>query len=306
MIVTHAIGTTHPRWTKFNEDNALLHNVQTVKMYDEYKAYTHTEATAYLVSVNLGKPEEDMTIGTVQKVVIPTTDEDVTKGIFVSRMDAPAVVDGKAYYGVTKQGYDPTTGDKVYPEYSASTLVFDYPSLANPKMITSAVATGSTYGYRIPVSHIDEKNDLYQMASEPAKLLRIKGGDYDDSYVFDLATALGMAEVGARGWFYAGNGIGYVPFYDGAKGSSSEAAAWGIARVDIYNKSAVKLNLPDKLYLFQYQFAKVVDGKVFMAITPVGGEGNIYIFDSLNATADGFVKGASIKAGAEASFVGVF
>ena len=71
-------------------------------------------------------------------------------------------------------------------------------------------------------------------------------------------------------------------------------------------KSVIKMNVPDKLYLFQYQYAKVLDGKVYMALCPVGGEGNIYIFDSSKADANGFEVGSKLKTGAGASYIGVF
>ena len=109
-----------------------------------------------------------------------------------------------------------------------------------------------------------------------------------------------------RGQNGCGNGIGYATYYDTELGSSESAAAWGVLRVDIYNKTAIKMNTPNNLYLNQYQYAKVVDGKVYMALCPVGGEGNVYIFDSAVASADGFTVGATLKTGAGASYIGIF
>lgn len=188
-------------------------------------------------------------------------------------------------------------------QFPATSLVVDYPSLDNPKVIESSVAFGSTYGYRIPVAHQDSKGDVYQLCK--THMLKISNGEYDNSYNFDLSKAIGF-NIGALGWFYAGNGIGYATYYDAEKGDSKEAAAWGVVRVDVYNKTAIKMNVPTGLYLFQHQYAKVINGKVYMALCPVGGEGNVYIFDSAKADANGFELGAKLKTGAGASYIGIF
>ena len=158
----------------------------------------------------------------------------------------------KAYYGVAKRGYDPNTDENIRTdEYKATTLVVDYPSLKNPVLLESEVAKGSTYGYRAPVYHVDEKGDIYHLTSNPAKLVRIKNGNYDDTYQLDLSTSLGMTQVGANGWYYVGNGIAYAPYYDASVGSGSDKTTpWGVTRIDLYNKTAVKLNVPSNLWMW--------------------------------------------------------
>lgn len=312
--VTQKVGTEYPRWTKINDATALIHNVKTENVYnfgngaDTVAAYDYTSAKASLVDVDLS----NLSLGADITFEIPTNQEDKDNKFYISRIDAPAISGGKAYYGVTKSKRDPENPTESLSSskftYKSTSLVVDYPSLKNPKIITSEVGVGANYGYRIPVAHTDENGDIYQMTSINSKMLKISSGEYDNTYDFDLATALGMTTegVGARGWFYAGNGIGYVPFYDISKGSNDEAKAWGIARVDLKNQTAIKMNVIGDLYLFQYQYAKVVDGKVYMALAPVGTDGNIYIFDSSIATADGFEIGAKLKSGAGISYIGVF
>ena len=173
-------------------------------------------------------------------------------------------------------------------------------------MITSSVAKGSTQGYRTPVMHVDSKNDIYQITAAPSHILKITNGDYDNAYDFDLSAALSM-NAGALGWFYVGDGIGYVPFYDIDRGSGSDVAAWGVARIDVYNKTAVKLNLPENLWLYQYQNGVVEDGIFYMAIAPLGGEGNIYMFDVTSDSPDAFTLGARIKTiDTSSAYLGVF
>lgn len=305
--VQYAIGTTNPRWTKVDDETALLHNVITEHKYNDVAGvdYKYTAATAYLVSIDL---ENKMSMGAVERFEIPRTAEDSAKNLHVWRIDAPVVKNGKAFYGVAKRKYDAATGKNVNLEYASMSIVVDYPSLTNPKVITSTVAKGSTYGYRTPVAHADEKGDIYQIAGSPAHILKIKDNDYDNSFVFNLSEKLGLGiQVASNGWFYVGNGIGYVPYYDIAKGNSAAAAAWGVARVDLYNGTAIKMNVPGALWLQQYQYSvKGNDGKFYMALAPVGAEGYVYMFDPVSTSPDGFTIGAKLQGAAGQFYIGIF
>jgi hypothetical protein len=305
--VQYAIGTTHPRWTKVDDDAALLHNVITEHKYIDAAGtnYSYTAATAYLVSIDL---ENRMAMGAVERFEIPRTTEDSAKNLHVWRIDAPVVKNGKAFYGVAKRKYDATTGKNVNLPYDAMSIVVDYPSLTNPKVITSSVAKGSTYGYRTPVAHADEKGDIYQIAGSPSYILKIKNNDYDNSFVFNLSEKLGLGiQVASNGWFYVGNGIGYVPYYDTAKGNSAAAASWGVARVDVYNGTAIRMNIPGALWLQQYQYSvEGNDGKFYMALAPVGTDGHIYMFDPASTSPDGFTTGATLKGAAGQFYIGIF
>ncbi|MDD3489400.1 MAG: hypothetical protein PHR62_05905 [Paludibacter sp.] len=305
--VQYAIGTTNPRWTKVDDETALLHNVITEHKYNDVAGidYKYTAATAYLVSIDL---ENKMSMGAVERFEIPRTAEDSAKNLHVWRIDAPVVKNGKAFYGVAKRKYDAATGKNVNLEYASMSIMVDYPSLTNPKVITSTVAKGSTYGYRTPVAHADEKGDIYQIAGSPSYILKIKDNDYDNSFVFNLSEKLGLGiQVASNGWFYVGNGIGYVPYYDIAKGNSAAAAAWGVARVDLYNGTAIKMNVPGALWLQQYQYSvKGNDGKFYMALAPVGAEGYVYMFDPASTSPDGFTTGAKLQGAAGQFYIGIF
>lgn len=305
--VQYAVGTANPRWTKVNDDIALLNNIVTENKYSDAAGteYTYTAATANLVSIDL---KNNMAMGAVERFEVPRNSEDTEKNLHVWRIDAPVVHNGKAFYGVAKRKYNPSTGTNSTVEYASMSIMVDYPSLTNPKVITSTIAKGSTYGYRTPVAHTDEKGDIYQIAGSPSYILRIRNNDYDNSFVFNLSEKLGLGiQVASNGWFYTGNGIGYVPYYDIAKGNSATAAAWGIARIDLYKGSAVKMNIPGALWLQQYQYSvKGNDGKFYMALAPVGGEGYIYMFDPASTSTDGFTTGAKLQAAAGQFFIGVF
>lgn len=303
-----AVGTAYPRWTKVNEEHALLHNITTENMYDKNNVYTHTTSKANLVSVEL----DDLLMESVESFTLPTTDEDIANNNYVFRIDAPIVSSGKAFYGMAKRHYDPETDKTSTPAYTnVETLVVDYPSLKNPKLISTNVdgAKGSTNGYRTPVGHKDEVGDIYQIISVPDNtydtyILRIKDGVYDESYSFNLSELLGE-NTSSNGWFYVGDGIGYVPYANTDEGELADPV-WSVARVDVYNNTAVKLALPKNLWLQQYQYSVAHEGKFYMAIAPRGGEGYIYIFDPTSAAPDAFTKGAKIQTGADAYYIGIF
>ena len=105
-----------------------------------------------------------------------------------------------------------------------------------------------------------------------------------------------------------GNGIGYIPFYDADQGIGSDAAAWGVARIDLYNNSVVRLNLPNNLWLQQYQSGVLGnDGLFYMALAPLGGSGYIYMFDPASTSANGFTLGAAIETlDSSSAYLGVF
>ncbi|PRY96361.1 hypothetical protein BY457_1158 [Marinilabilia salmonicolor] len=307
--VQYAIGTAYPRWTKVNDDYALLHNVTTERIYDETSGdYLKTVATAQLVSVNL----DDLTFRSIQEFEIPVNEEDEARGAYVFRIDAPVVVGDRVYYGMAKRTYNPDTDTQEQVDYnSVETLVVDYPSLNNPRLIstTTGGAKGATNGYRTSVAYQDEQGDVYQIVTVPdnsydTHILKITDGAYDEDYSFNLSELLGKNTI-SNGWFYVGNGIGYVPFAQSDLGGTSDAV-WSVARVDLYNGTAVELDVPDNLWLQQYQNSILVDDKFCMALGPKGGEGHIYMFDVNSAEPDGFTVGTTLEAGADSYYIGIY
>jgi hypothetical protein len=307
--VQYAIGTAYPRWTKVNDEYALLHNVTTERIYDETSGdYLKTVATAQLVSVNL----DDLTFRSIQEFEIPVNEEDEARGAYVFRIDAPVVVGDRVYYGMAKRTYNPDTDTQEQVGYnSVETLVVDYPSLNNPRLIstTTGGAKGATNGYRTSVAYQDEQGDVYQIVTVPdnsydTHILKITDGAYDEDYSFNLSELLGKNTI-SNGWFYVGNGIGYVPFAQSDLGGTSDAV-WSVARVDLYNGTAVELDVPDNLWLQQYQNSILVEDKFCMALGPKGGEGHIYMFDVNSAEPDGFTVGTTLEAGADSYYIGIY
>ncbi|MFV0530058.1 MAG: hypothetical protein ACK5MD_01290 [Flavobacteriales bacterium] len=303
--VQAVMGTANPRWTKINSQYAVLQAVAPENLYQDASqtVYQRTKSTIRLALVDLNT----MTVIQNSMFEYPYDLTEATEGIYVSRIDAPVEANGKLYYGVMKRKYDPLTasnGTVVYDK--VETLVVDYPSLENPSIITNTNAAGSSNGYRTPVAHKDENSDTYQLVtSGDATILKISNGAYDTSYSFNISSLLPFNAEANTGWFYVGNGIGYVPVLNTDNGNSA-SSNWHLIRVDVYNKTAVQMNIPFNMWLRMYQWASVIDGKLFMALTPLGGDGNIYIFDPANDSANGYSVGASLQTGADAFYLGIF
>lgn len=301
--VSVAMGTANPRWTKINDDYALLHNVVSTNYYTDVANTIFKErlTKAILTVVDLS----DVSIVENTEFNIPLSPAMIAANYFVSRIDAPIVQNGKAYYGVALSKYDPITNTSAANYINTVTLVVDFPSLANPKIIETTLAKGATNGYRTPNAHIDEAGDIYVISDDGSQstFLKIKDGVYQN-YTFDFSAAIGR-ETSTQGWFYAGGGIAYVPYLKADLGAKS-SANWGVARVDLYNKTVVDLEVPASLWLQQYQYSVVKDGKFYMALSPVGGAGHIYIFDVKSASTKGYTLGASITSGADAYYIGIF
>lgn len=298
--VQAAIGTANPRWTKIDDNNAMLHHVVLNHSYSPDSTYLSSTATIKLAVVNLSS----MSLGTVRSFDVPMDSD----GGFIFRIDAPVLQNGKLIYGCGKQKMNTTTNATAsHLGTDVLSLVVDFPSLTNEQIIRTANGgvKGNTNGYRTPVAHKVENGDIYQVStSRGLHFLKLVDGQYDASYSFKLDDILGHA-CQTNGWFYVGNGIGYVPVLNADAGGAA-TANWDIVRVDLNAQTAVKMDLGQSFWLQQYQWASVIDGKLFMALTPLGGEGRIYIFDPANATAQGFTKGAKLQTGTDAYYLGIF
>src|SRR5690606_36584601 len=210
------MGTTNPRWTKIDDNYAMLQHVTREHLYDDPNAtspvYLRTSTTVILALVNLNT----MTVVENTSFEFPWNETEASKGIHVSRIDAPVVSNGKLYYGVAKSIYDPiaaANGTMVYED--VETLVVDYPTLQNPTTLRTNVGgvAGASNGYRTPGANKDENGDTYQLVtSGGASIVKISNGAYDTTYgKFDIKSLLGFNAEANTGWFYVGNGIGYIP-----------------------------------------------------------------------------------------------
>ncbi|MBB1150324.1 DUF4374 domain-containing protein [Myroides sp. NP-2] len=311
------IGTSRGRFTKINEKLGSIHHAEAKAQYanaDGSGDYLGHKITASIALIDL--ENWSFLPGSQKEIDVKLDAELVKKGYFINRIDAPVLVQDKLYYGTRIALFDETTG-KTKPVDLTFTLVVDKNNLSNAKIISTNHVIGSTNGYRTPAAYVNERQEVLQMVngSDKTYIARIVQGQYDHRTVFDLGQALGGKKVSSNGWFYVGNGIGYVPYekMDEAEiemgvdkdGKPTTTHEWGLARVDLNNNTAIDLEVPQNLWLTQYQTAAVRDGKFYIALAPVSGQGNIYIY-TISSTSPKGEKGAVITSGVDQYYIGVY
>ena len=109
----------------------------------------------------------------------------------------------------------------------------------------------------------------------------------------------------SKGWFYVGNGVGYVPYLRKNLGTA-DSNNWALARVDLYNHTALQLNLPGNLNFNNCRQAVAKDGKLYLPIALPGQPGNIYVFDATNPSPVGFIAGANLEAVSGGTYIGIY
>ncbi|MEM9648169.1 MAG: hypothetical protein AAF969_06795 [Bacteroidota bacterium] len=191
---------------------------------------------------------------------------------------------------------------------SLITVKYDYPSLTNPEILASTASAGMTAGYRTNGSFATENGDIYQynmtsslwyghdeVADKPSVFVRIKDGDYDDSYVLDVSAEFTEPVAIWNAW-YAGNGIAYANVVRVA-----DVPEWGdlvqntgtLVEINLETKTVTELNLPKATYRDIFSLNCIEDGKFYIPVSITGGEANIYEI-TIGGGADGFQKGASL------------
>lgn len=298
---------TSPRWAKlFDGDKtgiAVNVTAPTVVTNDD-GSYAHTRGTATVLALDL----QQALISGYKQYQLPLTSTEEAQGHHIFRLDAPVLnkAGNKLIIGTWMRKTNTETGanESGFTRLGSKSLVVDYPSLENPTIITSTVGDGDTSGYRSFNAFVANDGNIYQATqrgSNGSHILKInQNNQYDNSYVFSLDAALGVTGSYVDSWRYAGDGIAYVMYsHAGAENQGF------VARVDLNTKSAVQVNLPYQagLDFGQYQ-GFVVDGdEVYIAVTPVGIDGNIYI---LNSKTGAVTKGAKLKNKTGNHYIGVY
>ncbi len=303
QVATANYVTTSPRWLKAAEGVgvAVRAAAKDVKFTGTAPNFVYQERTAdvNVITLDLNDPK----ISATGSFELRLTDEEIGQGYYVSRIDVPVInkAGNKVFIGAAVSKHNTTSftiGDTGLPTFAADskgakswakTLVLDYPSLKNPKIITSNKTRANTNGYRSTQQYVGTDGHVYQSTSGEAagtggsKILRINSAtnDYDNDYVFSLDEVLGVTDSYLETWKYVGDGIGYVVYALGGTGKGGY-----IARVDLNNKTAVKFNVPngDKLNFRQIQNIAQVGDEVFISIAEVGKDGNIYVFNKKTGT----------------------
>lgn len=300
-------ATASPRWVKLfdNDQTGIAVNVSGVKITTEANGttYKYARGTSTVLSLNL----QAAGIKTYEQYEIPLSAQEEAQGFYIGRLDGPVLnkAGNKLIIGASRSKYNPATGvtdNTGTVKISSKSVVVDYPSLKNPKVISSTVSQGNTNGYRSFNAFLAEDGNIYQATQNGlngSHILKInQNNEYDNSYVFSLDAALGVTGTYVDAWRYVGNGIAFVAYNIADKGGY-------IARVDLNTKTAVKVAIPDDadLSFGQYQGFVVNGDEVFVAVTPVGKDGNIYI---INSKTGALTKGAKLINKAGNHYIGVF
>lgn len=318
------LGATAVRFTKINEEAASVHIITATAQY-ENPDDTKSKYLGHKMVASIGILDlKTMTLksGYNNNIIVDLGEELVEAGYNITRIDCPVLSGGKLYYGAAVSKFNPTTGKNTTTD-KTFTLVVDYNDLSKTSVITTDRVTGATNGYRTPTQHVNEAGEILQMVSGlnletnkyEVNILKIKNGQYVESFDYNLSSKLGK-ESKSNGWFYAGNGIGYIPYEDltqeqiqigvNPSGEPTYSSMWKLARMDFNKGTVVDLNVPDDLWLTQYQNAPVRDGKLYIALSPIGKDGHVYIFDVDSESKEG-TKGASITGtGADQYFIGIY
>jgi hypothetical protein len=297
-------GNAYVRPWKINEETILIHNINTSDVEDNGNGITK-EGTMYVTRVLI----PDVVISEIMKTwTVPMTTWDISEKSYPFRIDAPTVLGDKIYYGVGRRQLDNTI-----PLTGMHTIVLDYPSLKNPEYIRTEKGNGNTNGYRGGNMHAIDGYVYQANSGDPTMIVRLKDGAYDESWSFNATAALGET-FSTNNWYHAGNGICYVSAQFTDEGDENNK--WGVVRIDISNKTAIKMNVPMST-LFGYQHGIVKDGKFYMAICPITGttitddigrdgkpivitssdNPRVYIFDVASEDPNAFTTGLTLDKG---------
>lgn len=324
-VATADYVSTSPRWMKAAEGIGIAVKgtandaVYTGPLPNIEYQYTTTQVD--VISLDLNNPQ----ITRTASFEIALSDEEKAAGYHIWRIDMPILnkAKTKVYIGAGVRKFDPNSftidenglpefdRDEASPQSWAKTIVLDYPSLSNPKIITSSQTRASTNGYRSQMQYIGTDGHVYQATSGEAvgdggsRILRIDANtnEYDNDYVFSLDQALGVSDSYIHAWKYAGDGIGFV-VYSLLNGSGERTGGY-IARVDLNSKTASKYTFPNEanLNFRQIQHIGIEGDEVYVAVAPVGENGNIYVFDRETGE---MTQGATLINKAGNQYIGVY
>ncbi|MBS7333380.1 MAG: hypothetical protein KIG88_07285 [Weeksellaceae bacterium] len=310
-IRTDSYVGTSPRWAKAEESTGIAVNIgNVINLFNgegTNATYLGTKGTAAVISLDLNNPrikasvEYDLRLSVAEEA----------QGYHIFRLDAPVVnkAGNKAYIGTWMRKINPETlaNQSTFERLGTKTVVVDYPSLQNPRIITSTISTGDNSGYRSPMSYVATDGNVYQAThrenSGGSYILKIgQNNEYDNSYNFSLDQKLGVTNSYIETWKYAGNGIGYAIYSISVNGSRTGGY---IARLDLNNKTATKVTLPNEANLdfSQYQGITVVGDEVFVAVAETGQNGNIYV---INSRTNQVTKGAQLINKPGNRYIGIY
>lgn len=318
-VNTAIILGTSPRWVKSVEGVGIGVTISTETVYTgTFPAVTFgsIRSNAVVASLNLDNPS----IMNTASFQVPFTVEQLAQGYSIGRIDVPIInqAKDKVYIGANISKINPngtptqnaTSGVVSWPNDAANiagtvTIVLDYPTLKNPKVIWSTRSKYGNHGYRTMIQHIGDDGHVYQATGSNTigypHILRIdkSTNDYDNTYLFDLSAALNVSGIaGIKAWRYLGNNKGFV-LYD------IDRAGGYLALIDLNTRTAVKIptEYETRLNFDQHQSIAVEGDYVYVPLTPVSEAGNVFVYNWKTGT---LTKGAKLANGTGHRFIGAY
>lgn len=290
--------------------------------------FVDVKSTAKIAVLDLDDPQ----ITRQTEFTIPFTPEQTKDGYQIGRIDVPILnaAKNKIFIGCNLTRTDVTVpsgvdedGEQTWTagtrELGTATLVVDYPSLSNPKLIYSDKSKNNNHSYRTMTQYVGDDGHVYQAVTNHGtghQILRINSAtnDYDD-YEFNLRTALGVDDANISAWRYIKEGIGLVLY------TRSGVSGGYIALVDLNAKTATRLDTENQTDIGfsgqrrtdtqeaitgtfgQFQNIGVHGNFVYIPMTPNGVNGNLYVVDT---TTKQITKGAKLINQSGSFYIGAY
>ncbi len=314
LDLSDIIGTS-PRWTKAAENIGIGVHLTGSTTVTEGEAPNHifkyTRGKVRIAVIDL----ENARVPNSTEFDFPFTAELEAQGYSVGRIDVPVLNEAKTkiFIGCNVSKVDPkklsynASGAPVWANDASNrtlgttTLVVDYPSLQNPKLIYSTVSKTNNHSYRTMTQYVGADGHVYQATATGGKdILRIgkSTNEYDNSYHFNLDAALGLTDTRIQAWRYIKDGIGLVLYNIAGKGGY-------IAMVDLNAKTATKISNDYEagLDFGQYQNLAVSGDYIYVPLTPTGEPGRLYV---INWKTREVIKGTVLTGQSGSSYLGSY
>ncbi|ADQ18264.1 hypothetical protein Lbys_2602 [Leadbetterella byssophila DSM 17132] len=314
LVLSDIIGTS-PRWVKAAEGIGIgVHLTGASTVYDgtaPNHVYKYTRGTVRIAIIDLINSR----VPNTAEFAFPFPEELEAQGYYVGRIDVPVLnaEKTKIYIGCNVSKYDPKklsynaegkptwANDNANRQIGTTTLVVDYPSLTNPKLIYSEVSKVNNHSYRTMTQYVGTDGHIYQAtATSGQDILRISKNTntYDNSYHFSLDAALGVTGARIQAFRYIKDGEAVVLYNIAGKGGY-------IALVNLNTKTATKISneYESSLDFSQYQNIAVHEDLVYIPLTPSGESGKLYVINWKTKTV---TKGATLSGQSGSWFIGSY
>jgi hypothetical protein len=314
LDLSDLVGTS-PRWVKAAENIGIgVHLTGAGAVYEgtaPNHVYKYNRGKVRIADVDLANPR----VINSTEFDFPFPAELEAQGYSVGRVDVPVLNEAKnkIYIGCNVSKIDPKklsynasglpvwANDNANRSLGTATLVVDYPSLQNPKLIYSTVSKTNNHSYRTMTQYVGADGHVYQATATGGKdILRIdkNTNDYDNSYHFNLDQALSVTDSRIQAFRYIKDGVGIVLYNIAGEGGY-------MALVDLNAKTATKLasDYEAGLNFGQYQNIAVNGDYVYVPLTPTGEAGKLYV---INWKTKAITKGATLTGQTGSSYLGSY